>query len=112
MKRFHLHLVSDATGETINSVARAAISQFEDIEVTEHFWSLVRGKRQIDGVLAALGYSYRHLGGLRAFNAVPGAAPEFVRSQGFGNLFNKVSPKPDTSLIQASHKPDTSFIQA
>ena len=54
MKRFHLHLVSDATGETINSVARAAISQFEDIEVIEHFWSLVRGKRQIEGVLAAI----------------------------------------------------------
>ena len=54
MKRFHLHLVSDATGETINSIARAAISQFEDIEVVEHFWSLVRGKRQIENVLAAI----------------------------------------------------------
>ncbi len=54
MKRFHLHLVSDATGETINSVARAAVSQFEDIEVVEHFWSLVRGKRQIENVLAAI----------------------------------------------------------
>ena len=54
MKRFHIHLVSDATGETINSVARAAISQFEDIEVIEHFWSLVRGKRQIENVLAAI----------------------------------------------------------
>ncbi len=54
MKRFHLHLVSDATGETINSIARAAISQFEDIEVIEHFWSLVRGKRQIKNVLDAV----------------------------------------------------------
>ena len=54
MKRFHLHLVSDATGETINSIARAAVSQFEDIEVIEHFWSLVRGQRQIDKVLAAI----------------------------------------------------------
>jgi regulator of PEP synthase PpsR (kinase-PPPase family) len=54
MKRFHLHLVSDATGETINSIARAAISQFEDIEVVEHFWSLVRGRQQIEKVLAAI----------------------------------------------------------
>ena len=54
MKRFHLHLVSDATGETINSVARAAIAQFEGIEVVEHFWSLIRGRRQIDNVLAAV----------------------------------------------------------
>ena len=37
MKRFHLHLVSDATGETINSIARAAVSQFENTEVIEHF---------------------------------------------------------------------------
>ncbi len=54
MKRFHLHLVSDATGETINSLARAALSQFEGVEVVEHFWSLVRGKRQIDNVIAAV----------------------------------------------------------
>jgi len=27
----HLHLVSDATGETINSVARACLVQFEGI---------------------------------------------------------------------------------
>ena len=56
-----------------------------------------------DGVLAALGYSYRHLGGLRRFNTVPANAPAFVSGQGFGNLFNKVSPKPDTSLISLAH---------
>ncbi len=54
MKQFHLHLVSDATGETINSVVRAAVAQFEDVEAIEHFWSLVRSKRQIDQVLAAV----------------------------------------------------------
>ena len=54
MKRFHIHLVSDATGETINSVARAAIAQFEDLEVVEHFWSLVRSERQIDNVIAGV----------------------------------------------------------
>lgn len=56
-----------------------------------------------DGVLAALGYSYRFLGGLRQFNRIPGAAPEFIRSQGFGNLFNPVSPKENTSLISLAH---------
>ena len=54
IKSFHLHLVSDATGETINSLARAALSQFEGVEVVEHFWSLVRGKRQIDNIIAAV----------------------------------------------------------
>ena len=52
-----------------------------------------------DGVLAALGYSYRYLGGLRQYNRIPASAPGFVSSQGFGNLFNPVSPKENTSLI-------------
>ena len=58
---------------------------------------------QKEGVLAALGYSYRYLGGLRRFNAVPAKAPGFVKAQGFGNLFNKVTPKKDTSLISLAH---------
>lgn len=56
-----------------------------------------------DGVLAALGYSYRHLGGLRAFNSVPGTAPAFLKEQGFGNLFNKVGHHPDVSLVSLAH---------
>ena len=56
-----------------------------------------------DGVLAALGYSYRFLGGLRQFNRIPAIAPEFVSSQGFGSLFNRVSPQDDTSLISLAH---------
>ena len=54
MKQLHLHLVSDATGETVNAVARAAIAQFEDVEPVEHFWSLIRTGRQIDQVLGAI----------------------------------------------------------
>ena len=56
-----------------------------------------------DGVLAALGYSYRYLGGLRQYSRIPASAPEFVSSQGFGSLFNPVSPKDSTSLISLAH---------
>ena len=48
---FHLHLVSDATGETVHSVARACFVQFEGIEPVEHHWPLVRTKGQIDKIL-------------------------------------------------------------
>jgi regulator of PEP synthase PpsR (kinase-PPPase family) len=48
---FHLHLVSDATGETLNAVAKAACAQFEGIEVTEHFYALVRSQRQLKRVM-------------------------------------------------------------
>lgn len=51
---FHLHLVSDSTGETVSSVARAALAQFEVVEVEEHLWTLVRTKTQMDKVLAAI----------------------------------------------------------
>lgn len=50
----HLHLVSDATGETINSVARACLVQFEGIEPQEHVWSLIRTEGQLDRVLAGV----------------------------------------------------------
>lgn len=53
-KQFHLHLVSDATGETINSVARACVSQFDHVEPVEHFWNLVRTARQLDMVIEGI----------------------------------------------------------
>ncbi len=48
---FHLHLVSDATGETLNAVAKAASAQFEGVEVIEHFYALVRSQRQLQRVI-------------------------------------------------------------
>ena len=51
MSVHHLHLVSDATGETINSVARACLVQFEGVEPIEHVWSLIRTKGQMTKVL-------------------------------------------------------------
>lgn len=53
-KRLHLHLVSDATGETIQSVARACIAQFDDVETIEHFWNMVRTTRQLDFALDSI----------------------------------------------------------
>ncbi len=53
-RNFHLHLVSDATGETVIAVARAAVSQFEDVEVVEHLWSLVRTQAQLKRVFLSV----------------------------------------------------------
>lgn len=54
MPVFHVHLVSDATGETVNSVARACLVQFEGIDPIEHSWMLIRTKGQIDKALAGI----------------------------------------------------------
>ncbi len=55
MTAYHLHLVSDATGETINSVARACLVQFQGIEPIEHVWSLVRTRGQMEKALRGIG---------------------------------------------------------
>src|SRR5215207_2432226 len=51
---FHLHLVSDATGETLITVARAAAAQYATISPIEHVYPLVRTVKQIDRVLAEI----------------------------------------------------------
>jgi regulator of PEP synthase PpsR (kinase-PPPase family) len=54
MTRFHLHLVSDSTGETVHSVARACLVQFDGAQPIEHVWSMVRTRGQIDRVIAGV----------------------------------------------------------
>jgi len=51
---YHLHLISDSTGETVGSVARACLVQFENVKVVEHVWSLVRTKGQMEKVMQAI----------------------------------------------------------
>jgi regulator of PEP synthase PpsR (kinase-PPPase family) len=48
----HLHLVSDSTGETVTTVARAAVAQFDSVITVEHVWSFVRSRAQVDQVLS------------------------------------------------------------
>jgi hypothetical protein len=48
---FHLHLVSDATGETLIAVARAAAAQYVKVAPVEHVHPLVRTQKQLDRVL-------------------------------------------------------------
>lgn len=54
MKTIHFHLISDSTGETVSSVARAAIAQFEGIDAREHIWALIRTKSQLEKTLATI----------------------------------------------------------
>jgi [pyruvate, water dikinase]-phosphate phosphotransferase / [pyruvate, water dikinase] kinase len=53
-QRINLHLVSDATGETLNSIARATTVQFEHAEIVHHRWSLVRTRFQLHRVLEGI----------------------------------------------------------
>src|SRR6202045_2938710 len=51
---FHLHLVSDATGETLTTVARAATAQYTKVSPVEHVYPLVRTQKQLDRALSEI----------------------------------------------------------
>jgi len=48
---FHLHLVSDSTGETLITVSRAVAAQYANVSPVEHVYPLVRSQKQLDRVL-------------------------------------------------------------
>ena len=48
---FHVHLVSDSTGETLNAMAKAVIARFDGVIPIEHIYALVRSPRQMERVL-------------------------------------------------------------
>jgi regulator of PEP synthase PpsR (kinase-PPPase family) len=47
VREYHLHLISDSTGETLNTVAKAVCAQFDGVTVREHIYSLVRNRVQL-----------------------------------------------------------------
>lgn len=48
---FHLHLISDSTGETLTTMAKAAAVQYSQVRPIEHVHPLVRTAKQLDRVL-------------------------------------------------------------
>lgn len=54
---FHLHLVSDATGETLIAVGRAVTAQFQGVASIEHVYPLVRNEAQLQRAVAEIAAS-------------------------------------------------------
>jgi len=54
MTKFHLHLVSDSTGDTLLSLSSAALAQFEDVESDRHMWPMIRSEIYMAKVIAAI----------------------------------------------------------
>ena len=48
---FHVHLVSDSTGETLNAMAKAVVARFDGVIPIEHIYALVRSPKQMERVL-------------------------------------------------------------
>ena len=54
---FHVHLVSDSTGETLNAMAKAVVARFDGVIPIEHIYALVRSHKQLDKVLESIAAS-------------------------------------------------------
>ena len=50
-KQIYFHLISDATGTTLQGLARACLAQFDNVDPVERFWPLVRTERQLERVM-------------------------------------------------------------
>jgi regulator of PEP synthase PpsR (kinase-PPPase family) len=51
VRHFYIHMVSDATGTTLQGLAKACLAQFDNIDPIERFWPLVRTEKQLERVM-------------------------------------------------------------
>src|ERR1043165_335600 len=51
---FHLHLVSDSTGETLITVARAVAAQYANVTPGEHAYPPARSQKTLERALTAI----------------------------------------------------------
>jgi [pyruvate, water dikinase]-phosphate phosphotransferase / [pyruvate, water dikinase] kinase len=51
---FHLHLISDSTGETLIAVGRAVAAQYQEVSAIEHVYPLVRSRAQLERAIAEI----------------------------------------------------------
>lgn len=51
---FNIHLVSDSSGETVTNIARACLVQYEEVNISQHSWWLIRTPGQINRVIEGI----------------------------------------------------------
>ena len=84
-QKFHIHLVSDSTGETLHAMATAALAQFENVDVMVHPYALVRAEHQLtralDHIAILPGHRVLHPGQPGAARQADGRAARTLRSR-------------------------------
>ena len=48
LRTFHLHMISDSTGETLITIAKAVRVQYAKVRAIEHLHALVRNRRELE----------------------------------------------------------------
>ena len=99
---FHMHLISDATGETLNTVARAAMAYYADYQPFEHIYALVRTPKQLQRVL-------------REIERQPGIVLFTLDRSGASGLAREALRAPDHSLHldpRSRHRQPAQYLNA
>jgi regulator of PEP synthase PpsR (kinase-PPPase family) len=117
---YHVHLISDATGETLHSVAKAAIAQFRGVPIQEHAYTLVRSERQLSRACDRI----RENPGLVLFTIVNPklradliarlsimGIPNFDVMEGPVGLMQRVFDTPSQAVIGGQHEVDQEYLQ-
>jgi [pyruvate, water dikinase]-phosphate phosphotransferase / [pyruvate, water dikinase] kinase len=99
---FHLHLVSDATGETLIAVSRAATTQYQGVASIEHVYPLVRTMEQLERVMNEI----ETAPGLVLYTLVDPVLSERLE------LFCKENGCPSLSVLQPVHAMIQSYLGA
>ena len=99
---FHLHLVSDSTGETLINVGRAAAAQYEGVSAIEHVYPLVRSAAQLERVISEI----QAAPGLVLYTLVGGDLGERLESA------CRASGSPCLSVLQPVHALLQSYLGA
>ncbi|MEM8813275.1 MAG: pyruvate, water dikinase regulatory protein [Pseudomonadota bacterium] len=117
---FHIHLVSDSTGETLLTVARAAAARYENIHAIEHVYPLVRSTVQMERVIrdieAAPGIVLYTLVDDGLVDALEGACREFSLPcrnvlDPIHNVFQAYLNLPLTAKIGGQHALDADYFR-
>ncbi|MDZ4791977.1 MAG: pyruvate, water dikinase regulatory protein [Hyphomicrobiales bacterium] len=53
-KFYHLHMVSDASGETLLAIGKAAAVQYNSVTAIKHLHAMVRNREKLDAALGAI----------------------------------------------------------
>jgi hypothetical protein len=97
---FHVHMISDSTGETLMEVMHASVAQFENVEPIEHLFALVRSPKQLERALEHIALSrHRHVYA-GEFRSAP-AAGGFLRAPGYSGDGGARSDPGDARAIWA-----------
>lgn len=54
MNKAYIHLVSDSTGDTIQTIAKTVMAMFDNVKAKPYYWNLIKTKAQLNRVIEVI----------------------------------------------------------